>query len=412
MAKELHLVGGTAVLPNRILKPCHVVCRDERIVSLGAMTDSPPTGQASSQDGLERETIDLAGRYLVPGFIDLHVHGGAGADFMDGTIDAVVQSCDAHLRHGTTSIFPTTTTGDSSQIHAMLDSVTASRGRTKARIPGVHLYGPFFAANKVGCHDVGGRRDPLAKEYQAYFDSGEIRIATCAAELPGAMDFYDHAREYASLLTCGHSNASFAEMTTAFENGMRHVDHFWCAMSSVASLRQRFGAPMQASMAEFVLMNRKMSTEVIADGCHLSPELLEFAYCMIGPERLCLVTDCNRALDMPAGEYAFGQEMGEARFYSDGQVGWALDRSSLASSVKGMDHMVRTMKSVTTADLVDVIKMATLTPAKRTHIDEQVGSIEEGKLADFVVLDTDLNVVKVIVGGSVVSDEAMDAVGK
>jgi len=228
-----------------------------------------------------------------------------------------------------------------------------------------------------------------------------VRIATCAAELPGAVAFYRAAKRHGCLITCGHSNASFTEMQRAFDVGMRHVDHFWCAMSSVPSLRQRLGVPMQASMTEFVLMEGAMSTEVIADGVHLAPELLEFAYRMLGPDRLCLVTDCNRALDMPAGEYRFGNDVDGSWFRSDGQVGWA-PNGSLASSVMGMDHMVRHMKKVTSASFHEVIRMASLTPARRAGIGAETGSIAVGKLADLLVLSPKLRVKKVIVRGSVV----------
>jgi N-acetylglucosamine-6-phosphate deacetylase len=187
-------------------------------------------------------------------------------------------------------------------------------------------------------------------------------------------------------------------MQTAFNAGMRHVDHFWCAMSSVPSMRQRFNVPMQASMAEFVLMNPEMSTEVIADGCHLAPELLEFAYRMKGANRLCLVTDCNRALDMPPGEYVFGHSTEGTIFRSDGHVGWA-PNGSLASSIVGMDHMVRHMKASTSASLPDIIRMASLTPAERTGISRQTGSLETGKQADLLVLDSKLAVQKVVVRG-------------
>ena len=169
-------------------------------------------------------------------------------------------------------------------------------------------------------------------------------------------------------------------------------------MSSVSSLRQRCGVPMQASMAEFVLMQEEMSTEVIADGWHLAPELLEFAFRMKGPERLCLVTDCNRGLDMPAGEYTFGNGTNGTTFRSDGKVGWA-PNGSLASSIVGMDHMVRHMKANTSATLPQVIRMASLTPAERTGIAHEVGSLEVGKRADIVVMDKDLNVVNVFVKG-------------
>src|SRR5262249_26764045 len=155
------------------------------------------------------------------------------------------------------------------------------------------------------------------EEYGRFLDTRIIRIATCAAELPGAEDFYRAAARRGCLITCGHSNASWTEMMQAFDAGVRHVDHFWCAMSSVPSLRARFGTPMQASMEQFVLAHPEMSTEVIADGQHLSPELLEFAFRMKGPERLCLVTDANRAMDMPAGAYRFGPEEDGSWFESN-----------------------------------------------------------------------------------------------
>ena len=157
---------------------------------------------------------------------------------------------------------------------------------------------------------------------------------------------------------------------------------------------------MQASMAEFVLMNKEMSTEIIADGWHLSSELLEFAYRMLTPERLCLVTDCNRALDMPEGLYRFGNDQDGSWLRSDGRVGWAPEGGSLASSIVGMDHMVRHMHRHTSASLSAVVQMASLTPARRTGLDGSTGSIETGKNADLLVLSSDLDVQRVFVRGS------------
>ena len=390
----LAILNGTVVLPDRQLDDGMVCCDGAKIVSVGQRSPLPSDVQI----------IDANGGFITPGFIDLHVHGGAGADFMDGTPEAVLTACAAHLRHGTTTIFPTTTTGSPAQIMNMIqacsearDWISAEQGRGPS-IAGVHLYGPYFAEDKVGCHSSEGRRSPIAAEYQAYFESGLVRIATCAAELPGASDFYDMARRHNCFITCGHSNSTWSEMQRAFDAGMRHVDHFWCAMSSVPSIRQRCGVPMQGSMAEFVLLNDAMSTEVIADGWHLAPELLEFAFRMKGAKRLCLVTDCNRALDMPIGDYRFGNETEGTMFYSDGKVGWA-PSGSLASSIVGMDHMVRHMKQSTSASLHEVIRMASLTPAERTGIAGQTGSLEIGKQADVVVLDQALNVIDVIVRG-------------
>lgn len=396
MQRPIAFVGGTVVEPDRLLEDALVETQAGKITRVGSSQHFDASGWLASGG----EIVDCAGHIVAPGFIDLHVHGGCGADFMDGTIDAVQTACDAHARHGTTTLFATTTTGSPTEIHACLDACREyQRNPTSLNLAGVHLYGPYFAEGKVGCHSVQGRREPDPSEFQDYFTDDLVRIATCAAELPGAAEFYRAADQAGCLITCGHSNASWPEMRAAFDLGMRHVDHFWCAMSSVPSVRSRFGTPMQASMAEFVLMNREMSTEVIADGHHLSAELLEFAYRMLGPQRLCLVTDCNRALDMPAGEYRFGNAETGSMFESDGQVGWAPGKTSLASSIVGMDHMVLSMKKSTSASLPEVIRMASLTPAERAGISDSTGSLTPGKSADIVLLDELLNVKTVYSAG-------------
>ncbi len=349
-----------------------------------------------------RAVIDAGDGYISPGFVDIHVHGGDGADYMDGTPEAIRQANRAHLRRGTTSLFPTTTTGSPAELSAMIQSCreVARRWRPTdgARIAGVHLYGPYFAPSKVGCHSLDGRREPSADEYDTYFSSGIVRIATCAAELPGAEAFYRAARRRRCLVTCGHSEASWPEMARGFAAGMRHVDHFWCAMSSVGSVRARLGTPMRGSMEQFVLANPEMSTEVIADGKHLAPELLEFAWNMLGERRLCLVTDANRALGMPPGRYRFGPSATGSWFESDGEVGFA-SGGGLASSVMALDHMIRTMCRDTSAPLASVIRMASLTPAERAGVARSVGSLEVGKRADVVILDRKLHVRQVFVDG-------------
>ncbi|HET6425518.1 MAG TPA: amidohydrolase family protein [Planctomycetaceae bacterium] len=393
MADTLIITNGTLVLPDQIRPHGRVVCRRGRIAAIESADKPVPSGVA---------VIDARGGFISPGFVDIHVHGGDGADFMDGTLEAVQTACRCHLRHGTTTIFPTTTTGSPEQLAAMINACktamqTAPAGA--ARIAGVHFYGPYFAANKVGCHNLAGQRPPARNEYERHFASGIIRIATCAAELTGAIEFYRFARRKKCLVTCGHSNSTWTEMAAAYQAGMRHVDHFWCAMSSVASLRDRCGTPMQASMEQFVLAEPEMSTEVIADGCHLSPELLRFAYQMKGPQRLCLVTDSSRALDLPPGEYRFGPDTDGEWFRHDGEVGRMLDGSALASSTAGMDRMVRTMAASTKAPLCDVIRMASLTPAERTGIDHDVGSLDIGKRADVLVLSKRLQVRHVVHDG-------------
>jgi N-acetylglucosamine-6-phosphate deacetylase len=386
--------NGTVVLPDTTLEDGVVVCRDGRISEVGRSSD------VRIPDDAVR--VDAAGGYIAPGFVDQHVHGARGADFMDGTEEAVRLAIQGHTRYGTTTIFPTTTTATPAHLNRMLDACAAVQRAWKpgdhARLAGVHWYGPYFGKDKAGVHPRDFARDPDPAEYRAAFDHGIVRIATCAAELPGAEDFYREARRRSFLATCAHSNASWTEMQRGFDAGLRHVDHFWCAMSSTESIRQRFGTPYQGSMAEFVIMNDEMSTEVLADGEHLAPELLEFAYGMKGPRRLCLVTDASRAVDMPEGEYLFGPlEAGEP-FINNGRVGVGM-RGGLASTVRGMDHMVRTMVAQTSATLADAVRMASLTPAERIGIDAEIGSLAAGKFADIQILSPDVRTQRVFIEG-------------
>ena len=397
---SLSLFRGSLVLPDTIIEDGLLAVDKGRICFAGPQVEAPYEDVSSA--------VAIPGGYIAPGFVDIHVHGGAGADYMDGSLEAIRASNRVHAHHGTTTLFPTTTTGQPGQISRMLEGCILCKAGWRigdgARIGGVHYYGPYFAEDKVGCHSVEGRRDPCPEEYKACFDLGIIQVATCAAELPGATAFYREAFERGYLVTCGHSNATWSQMKAGFEAGMRHVDHFWCAMSSISGLRQEHGFPMQGSMEQFVLMESAMSTEVIADGQHLSPELLEFAYRMLGPDRLCLVTDANRAMDMPPGQYRFGPEEDGVWFESDGKVGF-VSRDALASSVVGMDTMVRNMFRNTSASLPEAMRMGSLTPARRVGMDSQIGSLEVGKQADFLVLDEDLKVCQVYIAGEALSAE-------
>ena len=379
---DFAVVNATLILPDRLLTDAGVHVRAGRIVAMGATRELPDWNG---------ETIDAGGRYLSPGFVDMHVHGGDGADFMDGDEASFAKVIAAHRRHGTTGIVPTSTVATHEQTLRYLE--LCDRFRRSGLILGAHLYGPFFNEDKVGCHPQAPARAPVKIEYDQYLEFADtILVATCAPELPGALDFFHDAAARGLRLNAGHSDASWSEMEAAFALGMRHVDHFYCAMSSVPGMRQRFGVPMQASMAEFVLGTDAMTTEVIADGCHLAPELLRFTVRMLGPDRTALVTDSNRALDMPPGEYLFGPLDGGVTIISDGHVGWTADRSALASSVRGMDFMVRHMHHIVGLDLPTAVRMATLTPAKILGLAAELGSIAIGKRADLILLDDDLAV--------------------
>ena len=386
---------GNVVLPTGILPQGVVVAEAERIVAVGSERDVKLPGDAV--------VVDAQDGYVSPGFIDIHTHGGANSDYMDGTPAAVRIANRAHASHGTTTIFPTTTTGTPAQLAAMLDAVeevahhwNVSDG---ARIAGVHWYGPYFATEKVGAHPKGFERNPDPAEYQPALARGIIKSATCAAELPGAVEFCRAARAAGCLVTCGHSNASWPEMAAVYEVGMRHVDHFWNAMSSTDSIRKRLATPQRGSMAEFVLYHPEMSTEVIADGFHHAPEMLQFAYRMKGSARLCLVSDCSRALDTEPGIYRIGNHQTGEPFENNGTVGVLPGTDSLASSIVALEHMVRVMMRDTDAGLAEVIRMASLTPAERTGFGHDRGSLEPGKFADIVILSRDLYAQRTFIGG-------------
>ncbi len=386
---------GTVILPSGLLPQGVVLVEGERIVAVG------PEREVKLPHGAT--VIDAKEGYVSPGFVDIHTHGGGGFDFMDGTQEAVRVSNRVHARHGTTSIFPTTTTGTPAQLVDMLDAVESVRHDWNvadgARIGGVHWYGPYFATEKVGAHPKGYERNPDPAEYGPALARGIIKTATCAAELPGAVEFCRVARAAGCLVTCGHSNASWPEMAAVYEVGMRHVDHFWNAMSSTDSIRKRLNTPQRGSMAEFVLYHPEMSTEVIADGFHHAPEMLQFAYRMKGSARLCLVSDCSRALDTPPGIYRIGHHETGEPFENNGTVGVLPGTEKLAGSIFPMEHMIRVMMRDTDAGLADVIRMASLTPAELTGLAKDRGSLEQGKLADVVLLSPDLFVQRTFING-------------
>lgn len=216
---------GTAVLPNELMPEAAVIVQNQRIVAVGRGADvKAPAGA---------EFIDVPDGYISPGFVDIHNHGGAGSDYMDGTPEAVRIANHAHARHGTTTVFPTTTTGTPAQLAAMLDAVQQVANNWKisdgARVGGVHWYGPYFAPDKIGAHPKGFERNPDPAEYGPALARGIIKSATCAAELPGAVDFCRAARAAGCLVTCGHSNASWPEMAAATKPA--------CATSTISGTR-------------------------------------------------------------------------------------------------------------------------------------------------------------------------------
>lgn len=376
------------VLPDHVLPAGGIVVEDGRIAAVGDTI---------------REGEDLGGKYLAPGFVDLHVHGGDGADFMDGTADAFRAVCRCHLRHGTTSLTPTSTVATFADYLRFLELCAELTGHESggARILGGHLYGPYFHPAAKGCHPDAEFLTPNIEQDDkllAFAGKGLVTL-TVAPETPGTERLARSAADRGLLVTCGHSYATFPQVEASLAWGVRHVDHLFCAMSDRARLRPGQAFPMRAGVVEATLCFDGLTTEVIADGWHLSGELLRLAYKVKGPDRLALVTDSMRAVDMPDGEYWFGPTGTGERIRRKGDVGVTLEGTGLASGVMGMDDCVRTFCRLTGAPIHEAIRMASLTPARILKVDADIGSIDVGKRADLVALNDQLAVEAVYLGG-------------
>jgi N-acetylglucosamine-6-phosphate deacetylase len=388
------LFRGNVILPDRVTAHGAVLVRDGRISAVD---------NAASLAHPQATTIDAGEGYIAPGFVDLHVHGGSGSDFMDGTDAAFATVIACHARHGTTSIVPTTTVARHDQIMTVLETTRRFGSRIDgngARVLGAHFYGPYFRYEARGAHPGAAIRPPDEREYSQYLEYADsICTATVAPELPGAEGFARACAKRGVRTNVGHSWATFAQMTEAVAWGVRHIDHLFCAMSDKTRLRQFQMYPMQGGVLEATLYYDELTTEVIADGKHLSTDLLLLALKIKGADRLALVTDCNRALDMPEGTYMIGPlDGGEPCIHRDG-VGMMPAGTGLASSVQGMDHMVRTFTAMTGRPIWEVVRMASLTPARIIGWDDRIGSLEARKLADLLVLDRSLRIQRVFRDG-------------
>jgi N-acetylglucosamine-6-phosphate deacetylase len=393
---SLLVLRGQIVFPDRIERGS-IVIQDGRITEVL---------RADSQSARPSDAIivDVGNGYLSPGFVELHVHGGSGGDFMDGSEESFRLALCAHARHGTTRMAVTTTVATHEQILATLELTRRFRHTPEpngSRVMGAHFYGPYFRYEARGAHPGGPIRPAIRREFDQYLEyADDLVTATVAPEIEGAKEFALACQAKGVRTNVGHSWATFAQMTEAVQDwGVRHVDHLFCAMSDKSKLRQFQMYPMQGGVLEATLYYEELTTEVIADGKHLDAGLLLLALKIKGPDRLALVTDCSRALDMPDGSYMIGPRIGGEPLIKRDGVGMLPDGSALASSVMGMDHMIRTFAKLTGRPLWEVVRMASLTPARIAGQDHDIGSLEKGKRADVVVLDAGWNVMRTFIDG-------------
>jgi N-acetylglucosamine-6-phosphate deacetylase len=349
----------------------------------------------------EAKTIDAGGRYVSPGFIDIHVHGGGGYDFMDNTVEAFLEIAKLHARFGTTAMFPTTLTGPTEDIIKTLEifEEAAPLNEKGAQLMGIHLEGPYFAMNQRGAQDPKWIRDPDPEEYE-YIVSRSISIKrwSAAPELKGAIPFGRYLKSKGILVSYAHTDAIYEEVMVAFENGYTLATHLYSGMSGVT----RRNAFRYAGAVESAFIIDEMNVEIIADGVHLPPPLLKLICKIKGPDKIALITDAMRAAGMPAGESIIGNIHSGLKVIVEDGVSKLPDRSSFAGSVATADRLVRTMINMAGVSLIDAIKMITQTPAAIMNISDRKGSLSVGKDADIVIFDENISIYTTMIKGNII----------
>ena len=340
------------------------------------------------------ESINLAGNYLAPGFIDLHIHGALGRDTMEASPEAFQAICDYHATGGTTSLLLTTVTAPISEIVKVLNAVRALGGAIK-QIAGVHVEGPFLSKARAGAQRAEFIRDPDSQAVDSLLAFADvIKIMTIAPELPEVLATIDRLCLHHVLVSGGHSDASDIEARAAFEYGMRRVTHTFNAMSSA----RRKGIYREAGLLEFALSEPDITCELIADGHHVSPTLMKMLYRAKGPKGICLVTDATAGAGFPQGKEFFLS--GRPCVVGDG-VCLLADRSALAGSASRMIDLVRVMVNQVGVPLHEAVAMASANPARALGLATK-GKLEAGAGADFTILSPGLDVLETFVAGNTV----------
>lgn len=377
-------------LPDRTLPLGYAVVDGDRLEAIGE--GEPP----EALSGLAR--VDGEGGILAPGFIDLHVHGGGGCDFMDGTLEAIVTAARAHLSHGTTTIAPTTLAcSDEELFRFFANYERALQVENMPRLAGIHLEGPYFSKNQAGAQPPEYLRAPTPEHYQAILERGRGHIIrwSLAPELDGALALGDVLKERGILASIGHSDADYDAVCRAMEHGFTHITHFYSGMSS---LTRREGFRV-LGVVECGYLFDQLHTEIIADGMHLPPELLRLIVKQRPHEQISLVTDAMRGAGMPEGPSVLGSREHGLPVVVQGGVARMLDLSGFAGSVATTDRLVRTMVRMAGLPLHEAVAMMTLHPARLLGRERELGSLEAGKKADLVLLDQQLYARRVWVDG-------------
>lgn len=349
--------------------------------------------------------VDAEQGYIMPGFIDIHTHGGAGSDFMDATFEDFTDIVKLQASHGVTGLLATTLTAPMDYILKCLQLLEEYMEKEiiGSKILGVHLEGPFLSYKNKGAHDPLYLLEPTYDNYSALLNfSDVIKLITIAPELTNAAEMIKEFSNKGIIISGGHDAATEEEVIQGIKSGMTHTTHAYCVMSTISRDRGR----KHIGLTEMMLLEDKLTTEIIADNRHTPPSLAKLIFKCKGSKGMCVVSDCLRPTGLPSSDelYKIGPRHMEncPTVIVDGDVAMLPDRSLFAGSLTTMDKMVKNLVEHCDISLVDAVRMASLTPAEIIRVAKNKGSIEKGKDADICIMDKYYNVKKTIVEGKIV----------
>jgi N-acetylglucosamine-6-phosphate deacetylase len=379
----------------RLYTPVEEIQDPLLVVEDGRITDilSRVKDEAPANDSL----INFGDAILAPGFLDIHIHGGAGLDVMLASVSELPRLGQFEASHGVTGYFPTTVAAplDSTctALERLADAIDAAArsdangGPVGARPLGIHLEGPFLSHKRRGVHPPENLLEPTVAIFDRLWQAarGHVRMLTIAPEIPGAMEVIAEAARRKVCVSIGHSDAEMPVAQEAVKAGARHATHTFNAMRPLDH--------REPGILGEVLSNDSISADLIADGIHVAPEVVKVFLQAKGIERAVLITDAISATGMPDGRYQLGPIQVHVK---DGKC---TANGSLAGSVLTMDRAVRNVTKFSHWSLREAVRSATLNPARAAHLAGERGMLATGAVADFVVLSPSGEVRKTVVGG-------------
>jgi N-acetylglucosamine-6-phosphate deacetylase len=345
--------------------------------------------------GSEGERIDVGGRYITPGLIDIHTHGAVGHTFNEPTEEAFAAITAENVRRGVTSMLATVATAPMPDLVRCLEFSRGWMGQPRegTRVLGVHQEGPYFNLAQKGAQDPANIRTPDDGTVDLLLEHHDIiKIMTYAPELPGALELTARLAKLGIVPAAGHSSAKDEDVWAAMQVGLRHVIHLWSGQSSTI----REGPWRKPGLLEASLVFDGLTAEIIADNKHLPPTLMKLAYKCIGADRLCAVSDATNGAGLPEGSRF---RMGEMEYDVHDGVGMMLDRTSFAGSTTLLNQMVPILVNVVGIPSAEAMRMVSLTPARAIGCGGRKGSLEAGKDADIAVFEDDFSAWRTMIGG-------------